>query len=68
MTRVEPWKAPIVRTPNRQPNQWLMSGRALDLRLPCSGCGWWPGACQCHHREQDHENSQLIELIEEEER
>ncbi|MGW1743725.1 hypothetical protein ACWCPQ_33575 [Nocardia sp. NPDC001965] len=61
MTRVEPRAAPQVHTPGRRPNQWLRSGQPLKLRIPCSGCGWLPGACQCHQREQER-----IELTEEE--
>lgn len=67
MTRTDRPRPPVVHTPGRRPNQWLYSGRPLALRLPCSGCGWMPGACQCHQHERDHEDQrEHIELIEEE--
>ncbi|WP_280460884.1 hypothetical protein [Nocardia carnea] len=61
MTRVDPRPAPTVKTPGRRANQWLRSGQVLNLRIPCSGCGWMPGACQCHHRDREQERIELTE-------
>ncbi|WP_331722949.1 hypothetical protein [Nocardia sp. NBC_00511] len=46
--RVEAADPPVIHTPGRYPNQWLLSGDFLCLPLPCPWCGWWrDGACQC---------------------
>ncbi|WP_327146791.1 hypothetical protein [Nocardia sp. NBC_01327] len=39
---------PVIATPGRTTNQWLLSGAFAVFPVPCRWCGWWrDGACEC---------------------